>query len=150
MNIELNIDDYLSYDEKKQLCIDYVNETLRGDIHHKERVLSNMAYEAAFAILDSVLTPEMMTSIREKATEQITKVSDFAIFRKKDAWGAEDSPAYLEVKKAVEENKHLIAPLVKKAIQEKDYSAELPKTADDVGYVLVDALVKGLQMESSL
>lgn len=142
--IEINIDDYLSEDEKKQLCIDYVKETLRGDRNHEERVLSNMAYSAAFAILDSVLSPEMMETIREKATEQISRVSDFGIFRKKDAWGQEDSPAYVEVQKAVNEHKHLINPLVKKAMLERDYLGDLPKSSDYIAEVIIDSLAKGL------
>src|SRR5512136_45767 len=114
MKVEIDIDDYLSDEEKKELCKEYVRDTLRGDgLNHTERVLSNMAYSAAFAILDSVLTPEMMETIRAKATEQITKVTDFHIFRKADAWGAENSEAYLEVKNAVAEHKHLINPLIR-------------------------------------
>lgn len=144
MTVELNIDDYLSYDEKKQLCIDYVKETLRGDSHQEERVLGNIAYEAAFAILDSVLTPEMMQSVRDKATEQITKVSDFHIFRKKDAWGQEDSPAYVEVQKAVAEHKHLINPLVKQAIMEHNYDLDLPDASENLSWCIIDALKKGL------
>jgi len=144
MQVEINIDDYLSDEDKRQLCIDYVKETLRGDHNHEERVLSNMAYSAAFAILDSVLTPEMMVAIKQKATEQISKVSDFGIFRKKDAWGSEDSEAYVEVKKAIAEHKHLIKELVKKAILEHDYSKELPDSSDYIGECIIDALRKGL------
>ena len=144
MKVEIEIDDYLSEEEKKQLCIDYVRETLRGDAHHEERVLSNMAYSAAFAILDSVLTPEMMNTVRDKAEEQIKAITDFQIFRKADAWGHEESPAYLEIKKAVEENKHLIAPLVKKAMLERNYLGDLPKSSDYIAEVIIDALARGL------
>ena len=87
----------------------------------------------------------MMETIKAKATEQIAKVDDFHIFRKADAWGAEDSKAYLEVKKAVEEHKHLINPLVRKAIEERDYSKDLPEVGDYLGEVLVDAIRKGLE-----
>ena len=146
MTVEIDIDDYLSYEEKKELCIEYVREVLRGNgnSNHVERVLSNMAYSAAFQILDSVLTQEMMNAIREKTKQQIEDVSSFGIFRKKDAWGEEDSPAYIEVKTAIEEHKHLINPLVKKAIEEKDYSKELPESSDYIGEMIIDALRKGL------
>lgn len=146
MTIDINIDDYVSEEEKKQLCVEYLRNTLRGDIHHEERVLSNMAYSAAFAILDSVLTPEMLATVRVKAKEQIEKVSDFGIFRKKDAWGSEDSEAYLEVKRAVSENKHLIGPLVKKAMLERDYLGDLPKSSDYIAEVIIDAIQKGLSV----
>lgn len=144
MKVAIDIDEYLTEADKKELCIEYVKEILRGDRHHEERVLSNMAYNAAFSILDSVLTPEMLQQIKEKATEQITNASDFGIFRKKDAWGQEDSPAYLEVQKAVAEHKHLINPLVKKAMLERDYLGDLPKSADYIAEVVIDALTRGL------
>jgi len=145
MTVEINVGDFLSDDEMKQICIDYVKETLRGDAHQEERILGNLAYSAAFAILDSALTPEMMATIKEKATEQIAKVTDFHIFRKKDAWGEEDSPAYVEVQKAVNEHKHLINPLVKKAILERDYAKDLPDSADNLSWCIIDALKKGFR-----
>lgn len=144
MTVEIDINDYLSEEEKKQLCIDYVKETLRGDANQEERVLGNMAYSAAYAILDSVLTPEMMTQVRELATKAILKSTDFGIFRKKDAWGGEDSPAYLEVKRAVDENKHLIGQMVKKAMLERDYLKDLPQSSDYIAEVIIDALARGL------
>jgi hypothetical protein len=144
MKVEIDIDDYLSEDEKKELCKEYVRVTLRGNENHKARVLSNMAYSAAFAILDSTLTPEMLETVRNKTVEQIGNITDFHIFRKKDVWGQEDSIAYLEVKKAVEENKHLIAPLVKKAMVEYDYLGELQNSSNYIAEVIIDAIAKGL------
>lgn len=143
MKIEINIDDYLTEDDKKQLCIDYVRETLRSDDRNKERILNNMAYFASFQIIDSALTPELMSIIREKVAKQIMNLSDFGIFRKKDAWGHDDSAAYLEVKKSVEEHKHLINGLVKKAIMERDYLKDLPDTSEQIGDCVIDALKKG-------
>jgi hypothetical protein len=144
MKIEINIDDYLSKDEMKQLCIEYFKNTLAADPVNTERILDNMAYSAAFKILDSVLTANMMLIIRKKVNKRITDISDFDIFRKKDAWGSEDSEAYLEVKKAVSEHKHLINGLVKKAILEHDFSKHLPDASDYIGECIVDALKKGL------
>lgn len=144
MEIKINIDDYLSHEEKKQLCIDYVKEVLRGDERHRERVLSNMAYNAAYAIIDDSLTQKDFENIKERTIKAIKNFNGFGIFRKKDAWGSEDSVAYLEVKRAVEEHKHLIKPLVKKAILEKNYSDELPDAAGYIGDCIVDAIKKGL------
>ena len=144
MKVEIDIDDYLSYEEKKELCVEYVRNTLRGKSGHEERVLSNMAYSCAFAILDSVLTPEMMDTIRNKVEEVISDPSKFEIFRRKDAWGAEDSPAYIEVVKAINEHKHLINPIVKKMILERDYLKDLPNEAEYIGEILIDALGRGL------
>lgn len=138
--IEINIDDYVSEEEKKQLCIDYIKETLRGDgnSHHKERVLSNMAYEASYKLLDDSLTKEDMKTIRTKTKRLIQDKNAYGIFRQKDAWGSEDSAAWLEVKKAVETHKHLIAGLVKQTILERDYKRDL----DDCGDYLIESVME--------
>lgn len=143
--IEIDIDDYLTEEDKKELCKEYVRETLRGDSNHKERVLSNMAYGASYKILDDSLTSEDMSTIKAQAKKALLdKNSYLSVFRKKDAWGGEDSEAYLEVKKAVKEHKHLISDLVKKTITDRDYHKDLDNNADYIGDVLIDALKKGL------
>ena len=102
MNIEINIDEYVSEEEKKSLCIEYIREVLRGDgnKNHKERVLSNMAYNASYKLIDEALTKEDLKTIRATTKKLIQDKNGFGIFRKKDAWGEEDSAAWLEVKKA--------------------------------------------------
>jgi hypothetical protein len=127
MNTEINIDDYVSEEEKKELCIEYIRQTLRGDgnENHKERVLSNMAYTAAHSLIDESLSQEDIEIIKLKTKEIILNSSNYGVFRKKDAWGSEDSVAWIEVKKAIEENKYLINDLVKKAILSRDYEKDL-------------------------
>lgn len=141
--IEININDYLSKEEIKELCIEYVKDTLKGNKHHEERILNNLGYHASYAILDSVLTQEMMEIVRKRVLKQITDC-DFGIFRKKDAWGSEDSEAYLEVKKAVAEHKHLISGLVKDCILKKDYEAEINENGSYLVDFLIEALKTGL------
>jgi len=144
---EIDIDMYLTEEEKKDLCKEYVREVLRSKNNHSniERVLGNIAYNAAYAILDDCLTPEMMNIVREKTIKAIQESSNFGIFRKKDAWGTENSPAYTEVLNAINEHKHLINPLVKKAMIERDYLKDLPNSSDYIGDFIIDALKKGFQ-----
>jgi len=143
--IEINIDDYVSEEEKKELCIEYIKETLRGsgNDNHKERVLSNMAYAAAEKLLNSALTAEDIHMIQISVKDIIKDPSSYSLFRKKNAWGLEDSVAYLEVKKAVEKYKHLIDGLVLQAIKNRDYAKELNANADYIGEAIVQAITKG-------
>lgn len=141
--MEINIEDYLSKDEIKEICKDYVKDLLYSrNENHKERVLMNMAYQAAFSIIDDCLDEEDKQLIKEKVFKIINDPTSYSIFRKKDVWGMEDSEAYIEVKKAVEEYKPLINKLVKKAIMEKDYISELD--SNYIGECLIKALKKGL------
>ena len=144
---EIDIDMYLTEEEKKDLCKEYVREVLRSENNpsNTERVLGNIAYNAAYSILDDCLTPEMMNIVREKTIKAIQESSNFGIFRKKDAWGTENSPAYTEVLNAINEHKHLINPLVKKAMIERDYLKDLPNSSDYIGDFIIDALKKGFQ-----
>lgn len=146
MKTEINIEDYLSASEIKEICVDYVKEILRsGGAPQNERVLGNIAYHCAFAILDEALAETEKQIIREKIRGLLSNPGSYCIFRKKDAWGAEDSPAYAEVKRAVEEHKHLISPLVKQAIVGRDYEADLTPLMEDLGSTLMQILFDGLK-----
>lgn len=145
MKIEINIDDYLSEEEKKDLCIEYVKEVLRGDKHHKERVLSNMAYNASYKILDESLTEENIKTIKTKVKKIILNDHAYGIFRKKDAWGQEDSEAYKEVKRSIEKHKHLIDDKVKQAIVNRDFDKDVDDNYLFLGEAIINALKIGLK-----
>ncbi|MGD8567363.1 MAG: hypothetical protein PVJ39_04710 [Gammaproteobacteria bacterium] len=138
MKFEIDIEDYLSHEEIKDLCVEYVRKTLSGDgnEHHKERVLSNMAYNSAFAIMDEAIDKKDLQEIRNKVKDILHDPSSYSIFRKKDAWWSEDSAAYLEVKKAISKHKHVIDGLVLKAINERDYQKDVSDPDYLVGAIM--------------
>lgn len=147
MKIEINIDDYVSDQDKRSLCLEYIREILRGDgnSNHKERVLSNMAYNSAYRLLDDALTKEDLKTIRTKTKKIIQDKSSYGIFRKKDVWGQEDSVAWVEVKNAIETHKHLISDLVKDAILNRDYEDDLNSYEDYFIYSVIEIFKKGLE-----
>lgn len=145
MKIKIDINDYLSEQEKKDLCIEYVRGILRGSENHKERVLSNMAYSAAGSFLDSALTIEQKNKIKANVEKQIKELYGVSLFRKKNAWGSEDSEAYLEVKKATDKYKYLIDALVKKAITDRDYNQDLEENKEYMVECILEAIRKGLK-----
>ena len=143
--LTVNISDYLTDEDILNECKDQCRRSVQEyltDKKNMERVLSNMAYSASYKFLDDCLTDEMMSSIKLKTREIIESDSSFGLFRKKDAWGAVDSPAYSEQKRAMEEHKHLISPLVKKAIQDRDYSEAL----ESLEYSASEIISEGLRM----
>lgn len=140
MLTEINITDYLSEDDIKELCIQHVHQLIRKG---GERLISNLAYEVAYKILDSAIDEESMTTIRNKAKEILQKDSSYNIFRPKDAWGSEDSPAYKTLKSAMEENSQLIKDKVKETILKYDYESQIRKNPEFFAEALVDALKLG-------
>lgn len=143
---EINVLDYLNEDEIRDICVNYIQDRCYNflrDNNEMERILSNMAYSAAFRILDSVLTPEMLEHIKIKTKKHLESDSAYGIFRRRDYWNEqEDSPAYVAQYNAMQEHKHLISPLVKKAILERDYSQDLDDVTVYMSDLISDALKK--------
>lgn len=142
--MEINIKDYLSEEEIKEICIDYVRGLLNKNRLEEERILYNIAYNAAYKIIDDCINEDDLSIIKNKVVSILSKINNYEVFRKKDAWGAEDSIAYIELQKAINENKYLIYENVKKAITEKDYEKEFGAWEDYLGEIVLNALTIGL------
>lgn len=141
--ITIRVEDYLSNEEIKEICKDYVRSTLYGHSDaHKERVLLNMAYNSAHSIIDDILTDVDKVRLRKDVLKLLKNPSSTMIFRKKDAWGSEDSAAYLEVKRTVAENLDLIRSRVIEAIQLRDYSNDIPRAGDAIMSFIADAITQ--------
>jgi len=140
--IEIDIDDYLTEEEKKDLCIEYFKKALYGSDNHKERILSNLAYSAAESIIDASLTKEQLHAIKIRALEIIQNITETTVFRKKDAWGSLDSIAYTTLQEAMEENKDIIKEKVKDAILKKDYLKDLSDQKEIIREILLNAIVE--------
>jgi len=139
--MEINVTDYLSDNEIKDIC----TEEVRGIvIRGGERLVSNLAYETAFAIVDDAMTQRVKTKIRKKALEIIDDLSEFSVFRKKDAWGSMDSVAYGELQKAMQDNKKRIYDKVVAVIENYDFEEEL-KSSDYIVDVLAEVIRRGLR-----
>lgn len=140
--MEINISDYLSHEEIKDICKEYVADTIRKG---GERLVNNLAYECAWKILDETLTPEHFTLIKEKAEEILKDIKSYSVFRKADAWGKGESIAYIELKKAIDNNQNLIHENVAAVVAKYDYESELRNNADMFSEFLIEALKKGLK-----
>jgi len=135
--MEINITDYLSENEIKNICIDHVKQMLsKGG----ERLITNMAYNAAWNILDQSLDEESITTIRNKTKEVVSDVQSYHIFRPKDVWNSEESPAYKTLKSAMVENDQLIRDMVKDSILKYDYESQIRNNPDMLAETLIDAL----------
>ena len=62
--------------------------------------------------------PNCEKTLKEKTIERIRNISDYDIFRRKDAYGAEDSLATKLIDECVKENKNIINDKVKNIFNE--------------------------------
>ena len=143
MEYNINIEDYLTEDQIKQIIVTELRIKIKKDA---ERILNNCAFYVVFRAVDEALDGGAFNLIRDKAKDVIKNLGSFEVFRKKDAWGKEDSIAYKELQKAMEENKPLIHEKVKNAMEKFDYAGLVEYEGN--GYIseaIIEAIARGFQ-----
>lgn len=142
--MEINIKDYLSESEIKQICVDHLRAQLAAG---GERLVTNMAYEAAFSIIDEAFDEESKKLLKARVKTVLNKVDNFELFRKKNAWDSEDSVAYSALQEAVRDNIPKLHARVAETMEAYPISDELFKNSDLMAEVLVTMLRKGFGKE---
>ena len=125
--VTINIEDYLSESEKKEIATECFKDELRKGLlentgrmtsyENYERVISNSIFQFLRENIDSVIGCDHMKIIKEKVDEIILKDDyRFDLFRKKNFWEKEDSPAQIIAKQAVESHKEEMTTRIKAAL----------------------------------
>jgi hypothetical protein len=81
--MEIDVREYLSEDEIKQICIEEIRHKVNRQFQEKdlERVISNSAYYKVFGIVDDMLPGDYAERIVKNVEEIIDNSTDFALFR---------------------------------------------------------------------
>ncbi len=124
--LKIDVSDYLSEDDIKELCRDQVRYEIGKFFRNEEnaqRLLSNLSYQIVFDEIDKVI-PNSREIVISKTTQVLNDIQNFSVFR--DAsYGSKPSLAYQIMEETVRDNKHLINEKVKETILNKDYSNEI-------------------------
>lgn len=130
MQIEINIEDYITEEEKKEMVVSaYQNAIYEKMKYMKEDVfLANVGYEVIFKAVDEMLGEDSRKVIEEKVKELIGNFSSFEVFRSSDY--GKPSKGYLMIEEAVESNRELINKRVKSLITEMSDEAFKYKIKD--------------------
>lgn len=113
MDFNIKVEDYLTKEEIKQICIDKLNNVLDRD---PERMLGDIAYYNGYGVVDSLLTEEQKQLVREKTTEIVNNLKEYTIFREKSYWHDKVSVAQLILEKAVRDSEDTIRGKVESSV----------------------------------
>lgn len=105
MDFNIRVEDYLTKEEIKQICIDKLNGVIDRD---PDRILGNIAYYNGYGIIDSLLTDEQKQLIENKVTEIISELKEYTVFREKSYWYDKQSLAQSLLEKAVKDSEAII------------------------------------------
>lgn len=99
-------EDYLSEDRKQDIAEaafrDICAEQFRNDA---ERIFSNAAYKAVWAVVDREFDGKAADLIAQKVPEILAGLSEYSVFRAKGVYDHEGSPGHIALKDAVERHK---------------------------------------------
>lgn len=124
--IKLNIEDYLTHEEIKDIMKDQVRNEVRNffkDEKNAQRLLSNLSYQIVFDEVDKII-PNSRETIVNTTLKLVNDVKSYTVFRDR-SYGSSPSLAYTYMEEAVKLNKDLINEKVKETIINKDYSEEI-------------------------
>lgn len=106
-------EDYLSEDRKKEIAEaafrDICAERFRNDA---ERIFSNSAYKAAWAVVDEMFDGKAADMIAAKIPAILDGLNEHAVFRAKGIYDREESPGQTALKEAVERHKNTLGERV--------------------------------------
>lgn len=135
MTLEINIDDYISEEEKKNIVINaYENavyEILRRT--DKDQLLANVGYEVVFKAVNEMLGEDSIQIISEKVKKILSEFTSFEVFRD-GTYGGKPSKGYLLLEEVVTENKELINNRVKNLItgmSDEDFKYKIQDMLND-------------------
>ena len=149
MTTEINIDDYLSESEKKELAIDAFkkhvtkslfkfNDGVKAD-SETQRIIGNISYQIVYNIMEAQI-PNFENLIVEKCKSIISSQSDCGLFEKKNLWEEDEGIGYKIAKKTLEENNLVVKGKVEEAISKFDYESEVRKLTSEMFAELADKL----------
>lgn len=135
--IEVNLDDYLSEDEKKSIAKQaFYDKCANKFMKDHERLFSNAAYGVVAEMVNKEMDNDVSTIIKNKAISIIQDMSSYSIFKAPDAWEREASKGFTILQKALDESAHLIQARVEAIIGDLE-SAYMTERLNELMYEVV-------------
>ena len=165
MEVTININDYLSEEDKVSIAKEAFKEQIEKEVlaelkkedssrkmQDYERIVGNSIHYFLQDKIDSILNKDHIAFIEEKVRHTILKNKDYNydLFRKKTVWETEDSPAQLVVTQAIQEQRDHIKNSVISKINENIEALDTETTLEvvrEIFYEIIENKLKGTQQQ---
>jgi len=134
MELKIDITEYLSEEEIKELCKEQVKCEISKFFKNEEnaqRLLSNLSYKLVYNEIDKVI-PNSKELVVSKTMSILGNIQSYLVFRD-GSYGSSKSLAYQILEESVRNNRDLINEKVKETITNKDYSEEIWNKFQELG-----------------
>ena len=145
MEVSINIEDYLSKEEIKEIAKEELSYAIQEKFRKEsdiERIITNLSYEFLFKAVSEAIGKDSLEMIKDKVVELLMDDSriKYLLWRKKDVWENEESPAVTIMNQAIEDNRELIENRVFEMVSNYDFN----EAKDEIYSVVCDAIEKQL------
>lgn len=115
---ELDIDQYLTEDDKKQICREQFSEVARLKCQADfERIISNSSYMIVRDEVDKLCDGKMQEFLVDRIEKVVKELSAFTVFNGPDAWDKTASKGWHLLQEATEHAKPLIVARVVELVE---------------------------------
>ena len=138
MEVKIAIEDYITPEEIKSIAMEelrkHIQSLYKGDERNINRLISNLSYEFIFKAVSDAIGDDAQTMIADKVKELCSDSGTirYEMWRKKDNWDKEESPAIAIMKSAIRDNEDLIKAKVVQTIESFKF--------DDIQTAMYEAL----------
>lgn len=147
--ITINIDDYLSDEDKRQIARDEFRAACaRRSAADFERILSNAAYALVRQEVDAAFDGSMVETVRANAVKLISNLSSYSVFTPPTHWEREASKGWTYLQEAIEAAKPAMAERVLSIIAELDGDDLRGRLDGLIGDVIVSKLTAPAKVEA--
>lgn len=134
--IDFNIDNYLSEEDKKRLAIDVFKEQVKKELFKSkdgtvqsdseiQRIIGNISSQVVMEEVQKYI-PDCKQMIIDKTIKCITSDNiSYYVFKKKDLWDKDESLATTYINDTIKSQKELFQKRIKEAIENYDLSKDI-------------------------
>jgi hypothetical protein len=127
MDLTIRLEDYVTPEEIKAIAMETIREsiwrTFSQDETNINRLISNLSYEFIFKAVSDAIGEDAQAKISNKVRELLDDDSSirYNLWRRKDVWQKDESPAIVILDKAIKDNEDLIRNKVMQSIDSFDF-----------------------------
>lgn len=145
MEVSIKIEDYLSEEEIKDIAKEQIACSIREKFKKEsdiERIITNLSYEFLFKAVSESIGEDSLEKIKNTVVSLLEDDSHirYLIWRRKDAWENEQSPAVDIMYQAIKDNHELIENRVYELISNYDFN----EAKEEIYNVVCNAIEKQL------
>ena len=146
--MDIDIKDYLTQEEIKDICKDALYQKIREDMRglNINDIIANISNADVEAMVDAYVGEDdfCKTEIPKKVRNVIENISTYTVFRKADVWERKSSIA----NDILEEECRAARPLIKKRVEQIINEYNFPQLErDEIMYTIADVLTDRLLPE---